>query len=60
MVCWGCWQLRMEWLREGAHSQVMERGHLVVGGVNHHLPTLLRQLSKSHEFAVRDGTASTR
>ncbi|CAI5999882.1 unnamed protein product [Closterium sp. NIES-64] len=102
-----CEQLRMEWLREGAHSQVrrdlagsthasyrvvsatsttdpsplhlapslrfsrpisppsvphqvMERDHIVIGGINNRLATLLRQLSKSQHFAVQDGSAVTR
>ncbi|CAI7786044.1 unnamed protein product, partial [Closterium sp. NIES-53] len=53
-------KLRMEWLREGAHSQVMERDHIVIGGINNRLATLLRQLSKSQHFAVQDGSAVTR
>ncbi|CAI6002142.1 unnamed protein product [Closterium sp. NIES-65] len=55
-----CEQLRMEWLREGAHSQVMECDHIVIGGINNRLATLLRQLSKSQHFAVQDGSAVTR
>ncbi|GAQ92049.1 hypothetical protein KFL_009110030 [Klebsormidium nitens] len=51
---------RMEWLREGAHTKVMERDHIVVAGTNDHLLPLLRQLSKSHEFKIRDGAAKTR
>jgi hypothetical protein len=45
----------MEWFREGAHSEVMENGHIVICGVNNHLITVLRQLNKSHEIARRDG-----
>lgn len=51
---------RMEWLREGAHSQVMESGHIVVCGANKHLTTILQQLNKSQELAIEDGTAASR
>lgn len=53
-------QSRMEWLREGAHSQVMESGHIVVCGANKHLTTILQQLNKSQELAIEDGTAASR
>ncbi|KAI5063841.1 hypothetical protein GOP47_0020511 [Adiantum capillus-veneris] len=45
---------RMEWLREGAHSEVMEEGHVVICGANNHLATVLRQLDKSHQLALRE------
>eukprot|EP00850_Spirogloea_muscicola_P017731 SM000155S01660 [mRNA] locus=s155:313039:320250:+ [translate_table: standard] len=49
----------MEWLREGAHSQVVESGHLVVVGTNSHLLPLLRQLNRSSTF-VRPDVSSRR
>ncbi|MCO5560423.1 hypothetical protein L7F22_014038 [Adiantum nelumboides] len=45
---------RMEWLREGAHSEVMEEGHVLICGTNNHLGTVLRQLNKSHQIALRE------
>lgn len=53
-------KVRMERLREGAHSPIMESQHIIVAGNNNRLETLLRQLNKSQEFAVRDGTAQCR
>lgn len=47
---------RMDWLREGAHSEVMEEGHVVICGTNNHLSTVLEQLNKSHQLALRDGS----
>ncbi|CAI5460563.1 unnamed protein product [Closterium sp. Yama58-4] len=43
-----------------AQFKVMERDHIVIGGINNRLATLLRQLSKSQHFAVQDGSALTR
>eukprot|EP00850_Spirogloea_muscicola_P025896 SM004712S16640 [mRNA] locus=s4712:5:827:- [translate_table: standard] len=43
---------RMEWLREGAHTPVMEEGHIVICGTNAHLPTLVRQLDRAHAASL--------
>lgn len=45
---------RLDWLREGAHSQVMENGHIVICGTNNHLTTVLKQLNKSQELTIKD------
>lgn len=46
---------RMEMLREGAHSEVMEEGHVVICGTNNHLIAVLKQLNKSQQLALREG-----
>jgi len=50
-------RLKLEALRSGQNSAVVESDHIVVAGYNNNMPSLLRAMCYAHETKLQEGTA---